>query len=427
MDGEVLNLENIVQQKVQQLCAKNPDYETLLRTIIQVDRKFENDQFGWEFKHVEDLNGGSLNSLVQHGIVKSSYKSNNYSHYRLSVSADELECILDDIELVRLEAEKKKMEAEQHRTKGDIINPELIVKFEKMLTDGTDMLEYWSKWINPKIEGLDHVKKALLLTIASHGDKFGDRGRIHCLMFGDPGSAKSALKDWIVYQLGAESCSQRTSKVGLTGCATGGEITPGALARSHNKVLAIDELDKFAREDRQALLESMEEGVVLIEVGGMTARFDAECRIIACANVVDSFSVELMDRFDFRIEMRTPSADTEKRIVCSVLDHWFESKEGYDGRDLGAYIQWIKSFEPVFPRDVREKAKLLIQMLIDLEESVRGSMRKKESVLRVAFTIAKLHKRNVEVKDFISAIKLLFPAMNNGKLQALEQVATANP
>jgi DNA replicative helicase MCM subunit Mcm2 (Cdc46/Mcm family) len=236
-------------------------------------------------------------------------------------------------------------------------------------------------------------------------------------------SAKSALKDWIVYQLGAESCSQRTSKVGLTGCASGEEITPGALARAHNKVLCIDELDKFNNEDRQALLESMEEGVVLIEAGGMTARFDAECRIVACANLIDKFSPELLDRFDFRIEMKASSTDTEKRIVCAVLDHWFESKEGYDGRDLGAYIQWTKSFEPVLPRDVREKAKLLIQMLIDLEESVRGSMRKKESVLRVAFTIAKIHKRNVEVRDFISAIKLLFPTMNEGKIQALEQLA----
>ena len=38
--SEVLNLENIVQQKVQQLCAKNPDYETLMRTIIRVDRLY---------------------------------------------------------------------------------------------------------------------------------------------------------------------------------------------------------------------------------------------------------------------------------------------------------------------------------------------------------------------------------------------------
>ena len=423
MNEVILNLENIVQQKVQQLCAKNPDYEALLRTIIQVDRLYENDKFGWQFSDCQGLAGAHVPVLMQNGVLRYGYKSNSATHYRLAMPADELECILDDIEIARLEGEKKQMEAERQRTKGDIINPELIVKFEKMLADGTDMLEYWGKWINPKIEGLDHVKKALLLSIASHGDKFGDRGRIHCLMFGEPGSAKSALKDWIVYQLGAESCSQRTSKVGLTGCASGEEITPGALARAHNKVLCIDELDKFSNEDRQALLESMEEGVVLIEAGGMTARFDAECRVIGCANVTEKFSPELLDRFDFRIEMRSPSADTEKRIVCTVLDHWFESKEGYDGRDLGAYIQWTKSFEPVIPKDVREKAKLLIQMLIDLEESVRGSMRKKESVLRVALTVAKLHKRNVEVRDFISAIKLLFPAMNGGKIQALEQLA----
>ena len=36
------------------------------------------------------------------------------------------------------------------------------------------------------------------------------------------------------------------------------------------------------------------------------------------------------------------------------FDHWFESKEGYDGRELDAYIQWVKSFEPTIPKETHE-------------------------------------------------------------------------
>jgi SpoVK/Ycf46/Vps4 family AAA+-type ATPase len=65
-------------------------------------------------------------------------------------------------------------------------------------------------------------------------------------------------------------------------------------------------------------------------------------------------------------------------------------------------------------------------MYIDLDEGIRGSPRRKESILRVEFTIAKLHRRNVEVRDFLTAIKILNPNLNSGKVQALEQLAAMN-
>ena len=110
-------------------------------------------------------------------------------------------------------------------------------------------------------------------------------------------------------------------------------------------------------------------------------------------------------------------------VICSIIDTWFESKDGYDGIELKAYLDWVKSFEPVIPIDVRVKMKQLVSMYIDLDESIRGSTRRKESILRVTFTIAKLNKRDVVVDDILSAIKLLNPSLNGGKMLALEQLA----
>jgi len=406
--------------RVRTLCSRDKNYITMLRNIILVDEIYEGNQFGWQFKDIQWC-GGHVNILMQQRIVKYGYKSNSATHYRLEVDREQLEQIIDEIE-------RERIEVEEHDTSIQVqmLDPELIEQFEKLLSDGTDMLDYWNKWINPKIEGMAPVKKALLLSMASHGDKFGDRGRIHVLMHGDPGSAKSQLMNWIVYQIGAKFCSQRTSKVGLTADASGDEITLGALPKAHKGIICIDELDKFTDKDRQGLLEAMEEGKVQIDVGKHSALLDAEVRAIAAANRLTHFSPELLDRFDFKFELKAPVGETEKKITCSIVDHWFEDKEGYDGFDLKNYLNWISDFEPSIPREVRDKVKLLLCMYIDLDEGIRGSPRRKESILRVAFTIAKLHRRNVEVRDFLTAIKILNPNLNSGKVQALEQLAAMN-
>jgi len=399
--------------RIKALCERDKKYIDILGNILVVDDQYKDNEFGWTFSDVRGWGGGNVATLLQEGIIRYGYKSNNEKNFKLVCDRDELAQVLSELEPT----------VESTEVVETVINPDLIQKFEDLVSADTDMVEYWSEWINPKVEGLGHIKKAILLCVVSHGDKFGDRGRVHLLMHGDPGSAKSVLKDWVVYQLDAESCSQRTTKVGLTGSATGETITPGALPRSNGKVLCIDELDKFNQSDRQGLLEAMEEGVVNIEAGGMSARMPAETRIIACANRLDNFSPELIDRFDFNIHTKAPTGEQEKKVICSIIDYWFMSKDGYDGRELKAYIEWVKSFEPVISTTVREKMKQLISMYIDLDESIRGSTRRKESILRVTFTIAKLNRRDVRVNDVLTAMKLLNPSLNGGKMTALEQLA----
>ena len=134
---------------------------------------------------------------------------------------------------------KKGVKKEEKSTFG--FSTEYIEKWETMLQNGEDMLDYLAQQINPKVYQLEHVKKAIVLTLASTGDKFGDRGRIHTLLYGPPGTAKSAIGEWLVHNLGIEGISHRSSDVGLTGCAVGKEIVPGALPYANDSSLYIDE------------------------------------------------------------------------------------------------------------------------------------------------------------------------------------------
>lgn len=398
--------------RLKSLCDRQ-GYLDLIKEICIVDKMYENDQFGWQFKDVRGLSGAHVNILMQEGIIKYGYKSANATYFKLSVDRGVIEQALRD-------SDKHKTEIVDVCTS---IEPDAIDEFEKMLAGGTDMVEYWSKCINPKIEGLELVKKALLLSVASSGDRYGDRGRIHVLMYGDPGSAKSQLMSWVVYQLGAHFCSQRTSKVGLTADASGNDLTPGALPRANGGILCCDELDKFNHADRQGMLEAMEEGKVHIEVGKISATLDAEVRVIAAANKIDDFSPELLDRYDFKFELRAPTGEGQKKVTCSIVKNWFREKPGYNGMELKSYLTWIKDFNPGISDAVSAASSNLLCMYLDLDDYMKGSPRKTESVMRIAYTIAKLHSRDLEIGDLISAIKISNPMMNGGKIQALERVA----
>lgn len=396
-----------IPERVQQLCREQPKFREILIFIVNYAHRFEGDTtVGFKMEQVQSCTYNDMNLLMKSGIVQ---WVRDKMWFTLACPLNELECALNSMETST--AEDMSMMA---------VSDEAVTGYLELLQTAGDMVDYWAHQINPKIEGMIEVKRAILLCLASHGDEYGDRGRVHVLMYGDPGSAKSALASWVHYHLDAEFCSQRTSQVGLTGDGRGDEVTPGALPRAHKRTLCVDEMDKFGNKDRQGVLEAMEEGKVHIDVGKHSVTLDAECRLIACANRIDEFSPELMDRFDFKFDMKKPTGDAEKLVVSSILKTWFRNKPGYNGIDLKGYLAWTRDFKPDMGDSARERADVLMHMLIDFDESSAGSVRRRESVIRVAYTIAKLNRRNVEIDDFLRSIRILHPTMGERKLEAMK-------
>lgn len=160
----------------------------------------------------------------------------------LEVINDKGELIVQSVDIKDMigEAlEAKEVKNEEKKTFG--FSTDYIERWESMLETGTDMLSFLAEQINPKVYGLLNVKKAIVLSLASTNDKWGDRGRCHLLMYGPPGTAKSALGEWLVHNLGIEGISHRSSDVGLTGCVVGKDIVPGALPCANESSIYIDE------------------------------------------------------------------------------------------------------------------------------------------------------------------------------------------
>jgi DNA replicative helicase MCM subunit Mcm2 (Cdc46/Mcm family) len=317
-------------------------------------------------------------------------------------------------------AEIEEMFADEPVPERRGLSDELKEEFRK-LAESEDMIEHWYQSINPKVVGMDDVKRAVLLAIASHGDKFGDRGRLHVLMHGDPGTTKSMITDWLVFHLDAVGASMRTSHVGLTADASGDELVLGALPKANDSISCLDELDKFDQKSLQGLLEALEEGKIHIDVGKTHAILEARVRCIACANSTKKFSRELMDRFDFKFEVLKPDPEFKREIMRSRVTNWYKPKEGYDGVNLRNFLKWVREFEPEIDYDTRGMMAKLMEMYLVLTES-DGSIRDEESIIRIAVTIAKLHHRDVILEDMLRAIQMKYPELNNGKIELLKKV-----
>ncbi len=414
------------------------DEDPLLEDVLGRIQRYESSELmgeaGWYVSDIVTLSRRQIKTLLEHGLVQTVTEGGRGPTYRTTHGPMAIEAVLDEYKVARAERSAAAAAAAAPLQ----LSADQVAAFDALVASGADMVDHWAAQINPKIEGLAHVKRAALYCLASPGDQYGNRGRVHLLMHGDPGSAKSAIRTWIARQLGAVSCSQQTTKVGLLGSAAGAEITPGAVPRSHEGVCCIDELDKFPHGDRQGLLEAMEEGFVEIEAGGKSARFDAQARIIACANRTENFSPELLDRFDFKIFLAAPSGDDEKVVVRSILGSWFRPKPGYTGDELKLYLQYVRDYQPEIPDDVRAAGQAALDALIDVMQSAKkraekkmkdavledeGSVRRREAVIRVAYTIAKLNHRPMQIGDFIRAIRELHPDLNGKLLEFIETEA----
>jgi len=285
-----------------------------------------------------------------------------------------------------------------------------------------DALEHWYPFLNPLVHGLERARKAVVLSLVSGADD-SRRKRIHVLLTGEPGTGKSDIRNFLKHEMGAVGVGPSTTDAGLKADARGG-ITPGALNWADGGVLTIDELDKFSKGDREALLEAMEEGEYEVTKGGDQETFPAETRVVACANRVDKFSPELMDRFDFVIHLDRPSPEQEKKITDHVYRSWFGDGEETEsaGYRLKKYVQYCRLYHPQVDRETLSRIIETKNRYIDLTDK-EGDVREKETFLRVTEALAKLNRTDVTPQIFVEAIRLVDNDLSSEELKALKMTA----
>ena len=126
------------------------------------------------------------------------------------------------------------------------------------------------------------------------------------------------------------------------------------MAQADKGIIGIDELDKFKKSEREALLESMAEGKYEVMTGDKRKTLSARVRVVATANSTDPIEEALLDRFDFILETDLPSPDKEQKITDYIYDNFFDEEVKRAGR-LRDYLMWVRVSKPVPEEGAMEK------------------------------------------------------------------------
>lgn len=290
--------------------------------------------------------------------------------------------------------------------------PQELIDYFQNICDGREgkPLDYLSQLICPHLVGREwiDIRKAGLLMLLTQDDT-KTRMRLHMLLVGEPGTGKTELLLWWKENLegilvNAELCS----KTGLVGDARGSKITPGLLADYDSNFVLTDELDKMLARDQNGLLQAMEEGQYTIVKGKHRQTFQAEVRIIGSTNDIEKIQKPLLDRFDFVFKCSTASREDRIEQTPKIVQTFMGIGAKDYAKILRGYVHWIGDFSPVILPEHQETVVKTLQTYIKKAKNIeieKISYRSLElSILRIAWAMAKLQKRNITRDDVVDAI-----------------------
>jgi len=239
----------------------------------------------------------------------------------------DMEDVYQTPESISEEIERTYEEAKRER---ELLRLQLSQEIDMLLErkTGEDPF-FFSKYFFPDLVGeqYDEVRRSALLCAATAGFETGRvRRRLHMLLVGPPGCGKTEILLWFNRHLDAHFVNAEfTTKVGLSADARGGEVTPGVLAEADGGIICIDELDRLAHNDQNALLQAMEEGSYMVIKAKHRKRLRANVVVIASANDKEKIQKPLLDRFDFIHELKTPTREERMKTVGTLVETFFSS------------------------------------------------------------------------------------------------------
>lgn len=322
------------------------------------------------------------------------------------------------------------------------ISLEEIYEFKK-ISKNPAFFKNLINMVAPDIHGLTHIKKALTLQIFGGVSKILKnitiRGSIHVLLLGDPGTAKSQLLKSIKNLTnGVFASGTGSSSVGLTATVYKSKekdnwsLEAGSFVLADKKILCIDEIDKFERNQIKSIHEPMEQQTVTINKANISASLNSRASVLASANpkfgkfnkfepleCQITIPITLLSRFDLIFLLSDKREVKEDEELVNYILHTQENPEEIkeesmriffsDRKKLLKYIKYSKTIKPIRTNKANELIKNhYLKMRKIQKDNISITSRQLESIIRLSEAHAKTRlSKFVTSSDVNVAIEIL--------------------
>lgn len=330
--------------------------------------------------------------------------------------------------------------------------PEERQRFEALASQ-PDVHLRLARCLAPSLQGLVDERLGLLYALAggdmwTRPDGKRERGRIHLLLAGDPGVAKSKLLNMVRHYVPrlVTANAIAASAAGLRAAAVKDPrdgrwmIEPGKLVLGHGHYVFIDELPLLGEEDLPALNDCMEEGVVSMDKV-VKALYPADTTVLAAMNPAlggrfDRFtpfieqlalSPALLSRFDLKFcILDVPDKDRDSALARAQLS--MDSPANGDvrafyGIDLSGdeLRRYLHAARGTHPKMTPGAAQLLERFYVGLrqadKENPSAGARQLDALRRLATASAKLRlATSIDQADAQRALDLFASSLRSCRI-----------
>ena len=328
-----------------------------------------------------------------------------------------------------------------------------------------DFYDFFASSIAPQIQGMEDVKKAILLQLLGGVSKVNvtkTRGFINILLMGDPGVAKSQILKAVakIAPVSVYTSGKGASAAGLTATVIRNKhgqfvLEGGALVLADTGVCCIDEFDKMGYDDRVAIHEAMEQGTISVAKAGITTMLNTRTSILAAANpvygrynslksITENVEMEttILSRFDAIFILKDViNSKKDEKLARHVLQlHQNKNDTDYDGEMvhnaisksgneiseknfleldfMRRYIQYAKEISPTLNSRSKNMLKSFYLEMRAITSPIPITVRQLEAVIRMSEARAKLFLRTeVNEDDVKEAIRIF----RNSTLKAAKE------